>query len=261
MSLKNLMIVCCVLLFSIDNIAAQSTTGSLSGTVTDSLGAVLPEVTVTAKLQTEKNEAVSKTVKSGDAGAYKFEDLPPGIYEVTADSPAFEMSYKNKAVRVSPDRPTSLNIEMSYGRSCEDNTDKTFELNEADRIEIVNQILEDALLKQKIVDFEMTAKQKNKIVLSAENIKLEWIKPLKNVELKLLTKDEIQKKADEKGDFLYLSFSPFRIKGECLLVTLSNSWAVGKNSGMFYLSGGGNVYLYRREGGKLVGKSVGGWVS
>jgi hypothetical protein len=42
---------------------------------------------------------------------------------------------------------------------------------------------------------------------------------------------------------------------------LSNGWAVGKNSNMGYLSGGGWRYEYRKEDGKWIGKILVGWIS
>ena len=58
---------------------------------------------------------------------------------------------------------------------------------------------------------------------------------------------DIQRKAAQKGDFLYLSFPEIKEKGECISVTVANSWAVSKRSKMFYLSGGGYTYEYRKE--------------
>ena len=58
--------------------AAQEQTGSISGVVKDSTGAVLPGVTVEAK--TASSAAVS-TVSDAE-GRYRFPALPPGTYEV-----------------------------------------------------------------------------------------------------------------------------------------------------------------------------------
>ena len=57
---------------------------------------------------------------------------------------------------------------------------------------------------------------------------------------------------------------PVKIKlvgSECMLLTLSNEWAVGWDSGFAYLSGGGMVYKFQKVSGKWVGESVGGWIS
>ena len=51
-----------------------------------------------------------------------------------------------------------------------------------------------------------------------------------------------------------------KVRGQCIAVTLSNTWAVGKNSKSAYISGGGLTYEYRKESGKWVGKFITGWV-
>src|SRR4051812_23777741 len=65
--------------------AAQEQTGSISGVVKDSTGAVLPGVTVEAK--TAASAAVS-TVSDAE-GRYRFPALPPGTYAVTATLQGF----------------------------------------------------------------------------------------------------------------------------------------------------------------------------
>ena len=72
---------------------------------------------------------------------------------------------------------------------------------------------------------------------------------------------KIQKKADQEGDFLYLSFSDFKVSSSSVVVTLMNGWAVGKKSDMVYLSGGTSTYEYRKVFGKWLGQLIGGTIS
>ena len=65
---------------------AQQTTGSISGTVRDSTGAVLPHVSVTAT--NVSTGAVDKTV-SDSAGAYTLPILPAGSYTISAEQAGF----------------------------------------------------------------------------------------------------------------------------------------------------------------------------
>ena len=74
-----------VLLFSI-RIFSQSSSATVSGTVADATGAVIPGVTVTA---TNNATGVVTTVLSNDAGVYNFASLLPGLYKVTAELPGF----------------------------------------------------------------------------------------------------------------------------------------------------------------------------
>jgi Carboxypeptidase regulatory-like domain len=255
----------CALFLFANNSSAQQSTGSIRGTVTDYVGAVVLGATITLKLKVKTTETISesywKTSVSNDAGEYKFENMSPGIYEITVDSQFIGLSYKNENVRITANESTKMDTQLTYGGDCEKSGGKTIELNDADKAEIVNQILENDILKKKISDYGLLVKQKGAIILSTENIKTDWIKPLKEINLKFMSESEIQDRADKSGDFLYLSFDKFKIIGECIIVTFTNSWAVGKNSGMGYLSGGGSVYLYHKESGKLIGKSIGGWIS
>jgi hypothetical protein len=76
----------CVLALSLPAFA-QEQTGSISGTVTDSSGAVLPGVTVEAK--SLATGAVAATAVTDGAGVYRFIGLRPGKYEVTGKLQGF----------------------------------------------------------------------------------------------------------------------------------------------------------------------------
>lgn len=62
------------------------TSGSMSGSVTDEKGAVIPNATVTAR-NTENN--ISRTLQTDSEGNYRFENLPVGPYEVSVEAPNF----------------------------------------------------------------------------------------------------------------------------------------------------------------------------
>jgi hypothetical protein len=61
--------------------------GSISGTVTDSTGAVIPGATVTA---TSQGTGATRTVTSGSNGQYLIQGLIPGVYQVTVTSGNFQ---------------------------------------------------------------------------------------------------------------------------------------------------------------------------
>lgn len=256
-------IFCILILFSISS-QAQQINGTISGFVTDFVGSAVPGAIIKIKIKSQDAKTLSseysKTTSSDYEGNYNFQNVPPGIYEININSFG-GMSHKTETVRVLAKQLTKLNFELSYGGDCENSNGKTIELDETDKAEIINQILDDALIKKQIPDYSLLAEQKGAIILSNENIKADWVKPIKNVNLKLMSQSEIQSIADNKSDFLYLSFDKFKIKGECVIVTFTNSWAVGKKSGMVYLSGGGSFYRYHKENGKLIGESIGGWIS
>src|SRR6266513_4213992 len=66
---------------------SQSSNGTISGTVADATGAVVPGVTVTA---TNNATGVVATVLSNDAGVYNFASLLPGAYKVSSTLPGFQ---------------------------------------------------------------------------------------------------------------------------------------------------------------------------
>ena len=65
----------------------QSSNATVSGSVTDSTGAVLPGLTVTA---TNNSTGVVTAVFSNEAGVYNFASLLPGVYKVSAELPGFQ---------------------------------------------------------------------------------------------------------------------------------------------------------------------------
>src|SRR5262245_55206878 len=71
---------------------SQSSNGTISGTVSDTSGAIVPGVTVTA---TNNATGIVTTVLSNDAGVYNFASLLPGTYKVSATLPGFQMTTFN----------------------------------------------------------------------------------------------------------------------------------------------------------------------
>jgi hypothetical protein len=65
---------------------SQSSNGTISGTVADATGAVVPGVTITA---THAATNVVTTVQSNSAGVYNFASLLPGTYKVSASISGF----------------------------------------------------------------------------------------------------------------------------------------------------------------------------
>src|SRR5215470_10596111 len=66
---------------------SQSTSATVSGTVQDGTGAVLPGVEVTAK---NNGTGVTTNVITNESGAYSFANLAPGTYTVGASLPGFQ---------------------------------------------------------------------------------------------------------------------------------------------------------------------------
>ena len=88
---------------------------SLSGTVTDASGAVIPNATVTLTNPATGDE---RTTVTGQSGFYKFSELPVGNYTVKATANGFkDETYSD--VAVSAELPRSLDLKLSIGPAAQ----------------------------------------------------------------------------------------------------------------------------------------------
>lgn len=93
---------------------AQSDNASISGTITDSAGAVLPHATVTIR-----NEATTevRTATSNDAGAYTVTNLPPGSYTIKVEAQGFQ-SYVQSHAHLDPSIGLRVDAALQVGSSA-----------------------------------------------------------------------------------------------------------------------------------------------
>ena len=75
--------------------SAQTVTGTLSGTITDAAGAVIPGAQVTAKTA---ETGLSRAVTTNSDGFYNMPFLPLGDYQLTVDAKGFQKTVKQKVV-------------------------------------------------------------------------------------------------------------------------------------------------------------------
>ena len=94
--------------------AQTAANGSITGKVVDAQGAVLPGVTVTAAGAAVKG---SRTSQSDPAGAYRFADLPPGEYTVSAELMGF-VKAERKAVAVEAGRTATVDLAVSASEAA-----------------------------------------------------------------------------------------------------------------------------------------------
>ena len=95
--------------------AAQTTTATLAGTITDETQAVLPGVEITV---TNTGTSATRTAISGDAGQYRVGDLAPGEYEMEAQLPGFQTAVRSGIV-LTVGRSASLDITLTVGQVSE----------------------------------------------------------------------------------------------------------------------------------------------
>src|SRR5438874_2383543 len=103
-----------VSLFTCLPVLAQTVTGDITGDVTDSSGAVLPHVTVTA---VNAGTNFSRSATTSGTGNYRIPDLPIGQYKVTATAQGFKAVAQNAEVRAGAIVPA--NFKLSIGQRTE----------------------------------------------------------------------------------------------------------------------------------------------
>ena len=106
----------CTAVFLSAGLAHAQTTGSITGTVTDASGAVLPGVTVT--LSGERLIGGPQTQVSDTNGTYRFDRLVPGTYGVRMELQGFR-SVDRPDVRISAAFVATINGKMEVGSLSE----------------------------------------------------------------------------------------------------------------------------------------------
>ncbi len=135
------------------------------------------------------------------------------------------------------------------------------DLPDEDVAELLSLTLKRALVDQEIPDYALLADQPE-IILSTENIDPTLLPDLESAEIVTMSPEEIQAKADADGDFPYLRFQGFTaVSDNEVRVSLSSSWAVGADSDMIYLSGGGFTVTYTRTSDGWSGEVTETWIS
>lgn len=90
---------------------AQSATATLSGTVSDEKGALVPGVNITI---TNPATNFKKTVVTDESGKFFITQLPPSNYTLVAEHKGFTSEFKNIELNVNDQR--TLNIELKVGQ-------------------------------------------------------------------------------------------------------------------------------------------------
>lgn len=104
-----------VLAAASDPLAAQTIRGALTGTVSDSSGAVVPGVTITI---TNNATGISDTAVSNAQGSYTFPLVAPGTYAVAAELQGFKR-YVREGIVVEVAQTTRLDVALRVGAVTE----------------------------------------------------------------------------------------------------------------------------------------------
>ncbi len=96
-------------------VSAQFTTASLSGTVRDSTGAVVPDAQVTAR---NTETGFTQTVATDATGSFLFSRLPVGSYNLRVEKQGFS-TYVQSGIQLTVDRMATQNVTLQVGAVTE----------------------------------------------------------------------------------------------------------------------------------------------
>ena len=109
MKLQSLLLaLCCACWLSVAPAYAQTVTGTVNGTVTDTTGAVIPNVEVVA---TNTETGAVRTAKTNAEGFYNLPFLPLGPYQVTAKGTGFSTT-KRENIQVTLNQTLAVNFAL-----------------------------------------------------------------------------------------------------------------------------------------------------
>src|SRR5882724_12857307 len=91
-----------------------TSTGSLSGTVIDQTGAVVPNATVTLK----PNAGQEFTVQTNDNGTFQIPSLAAGTYTATITGAGFKKS-EVTGIKIDVGKPSDIKVAMEIGSATE----------------------------------------------------------------------------------------------------------------------------------------------
>jgi len=112
--MQKLLLVTISLLRAVSSLLAQGNLGGITGSITDTSGAVIPEVKVTARSLATN---VAYTTESG-TGGYSIRALPPGVYRLEAEKAGFKKAVQ-ESVTVLTATTVTLDLRMDVGALAE----------------------------------------------------------------------------------------------------------------------------------------------
>jgi len=90
---------------------AQTATGQITGTVTDTTGAIMPQAKVTV---TNQGTGLTRETSTNDVGAYTVPLLPVGSYLVTAEQAGFKLAIQTD-VMLNVDQVQRIDLQLAAG--------------------------------------------------------------------------------------------------------------------------------------------------
>jgi hypothetical protein len=109
---RKLLLILFLIGFSSTFVSGQvAISGQIRGVVTDSQGASIPNVSITAK---SPAMMASRTLVTDASGGYLFESLPPGSYELTYSAPGFTTQIESH-IAITPGFTATISVKLPVG--------------------------------------------------------------------------------------------------------------------------------------------------
>jgi hypothetical protein len=131
---------------------AQRTTATISGTLTDPSGAVVPGAAVSV---VESSTGVVTQGKANSEGFFVLSGLLPGQYRLSVEQQGFQ-TYVQQGVVLQVDRPVTINITLQVGSTAETVT--------------VKGSAEQVNLRSQTISYEVTTQMVTQLPLNGRNI-------------------------------------------------------------------------------------------
>src|SRR5215472_7539937 len=163
MTLRNIVIATMLCLLSVA-VLAQRETGTISGTVADSTGAMVSTGKITVKSTTT---GAVRTASTNESGLYSVPDLQPGTYEVTIEAAGFS-TYKGK-VEVTVGSAVTFNAALKVGGKTEV-VEVTMGENEVTKVNTENQTLSTTITAREVVDLPSLTRNPYDFVKTSGNV-------------------------------------------------------------------------------------------
>src|SRR2546427_378981 len=120
----------CISVFVFSALAFAQITGTISGTVTDSTGAVVPGVNVALK---SVEKGITRTVRTDEGGRYRAPELALGSYEISVEAAGFETVVRS-GITLTVGREAVVDFTLQVGTI----TDKITVTGEAPLVQTAN---------------------------------------------------------------------------------------------------------------------------
>ncbi len=217
--------------------------GVISGTITD-CSTNLPLVGVDVFIESIRLGSVTDL-----NGNYKVSQVPLGIYTLVVSQIGYHrITVDSVSVKESQEIVHNFKSRL-WGETCHYDQEHELlqlleSLTDSDKKEIIRESLNIAIGMKEIPSYELFRRSRT-VIVSNDNIQRHWVTRTRGKRLEVQSVESIKSLANQKGDFTYISFSPFAItENGDIEVIVHHVWALSeKSKGQYIILSGGGLLL------------------